>query len=321
MSPRRWAGAALALVALPGAAVADPVSRVSLSWVRLEGASSCIAPQTLARAVEERIGQRVFVPLADADLSIEAHIARTSEPEGWRATLQSATRAGVTAARVITREALDCAAIDTAVVLALSLMIRAADVASTAPRLAAPPPEPAPSATRAAPRLGASSRRLLYASVGTWGALAPGLSAVGRLGVRLPIEGVWGTELSAGISYAEAIDGAARYDANAWGAALLTWSPASLRWLQVGVGPIVGAAFTEAQSRASAAPWAGVVAQVSGQVSLARWLMAGVSAQLVVPLVAPRWVLRDASGARATERPGVASIGPGVDVFIGVTAW
>lgn len=46
----------------------------ALSWLRLEGADVCVPTQELARAVEVRLGRKVFVPPSEADLSIEAHV-------------------------------------------------------------------------------------------------------------------------------------------------------------------------------------------------------------------------------------------------------
>lgn len=52
-----------------------PGKRTSaLSWLRLEGADACVSTQDLARAVEERLARKVFVPPSEADLSIEAHV-------------------------------------------------------------------------------------------------------------------------------------------------------------------------------------------------------------------------------------------------------
>lgn len=49
----------------------------ALSWLRLEGADKCVPTQDLARAVEERLLRKVFVPPSEADLSIEAHVKYT----------------------------------------------------------------------------------------------------------------------------------------------------------------------------------------------------------------------------------------------------
>lgn len=81
---------ALALVAESVQAGAEETPRrtSSLSWVRLEGAESCIATQTLAHDVEDALKRKVFVSAADADISVEGNVARTEAPAGWRATVR-----------------------------------------------------------------------------------------------------------------------------------------------------------------------------------------------------------------------------------------
>ena len=55
----------------------------ALSWVHLAGADACIGAQALARAVEERLGRVVFVPMRDADVLVEGSIERRGSD--WRA--------------------------------------------------------------------------------------------------------------------------------------------------------------------------------------------------------------------------------------------
>ncbi len=57
----------------------------SLSWIRLEGAESCVATQDLAREVEGRLGRNVFVSASQADVSVEGHIAPQKGAPGFRA--------------------------------------------------------------------------------------------------------------------------------------------------------------------------------------------------------------------------------------------
>src|SRR5689334_12323457 len=79
-------GVAFALAAAAAARADEPGKRTSsLSWVRLEGAESCIATQALAQAVETRLKRKVFVSASGADVSVEGHIARESSPPRWRA--------------------------------------------------------------------------------------------------------------------------------------------------------------------------------------------------------------------------------------------
>ena len=57
----------------------------SLSWVRLEGAESCVASAGLAQAVERQLQRDVFVSAADAALAVEGRVERG--PEQWRAVI------------------------------------------------------------------------------------------------------------------------------------------------------------------------------------------------------------------------------------------
>ncbi len=58
----------------------------SLSWVRLEGAESCVASAALAQAVEARLARDVFVSAADAGLAVEGRVERDGET--WRARIE-----------------------------------------------------------------------------------------------------------------------------------------------------------------------------------------------------------------------------------------
>ncbi len=71
----------------PTAAAAQ--SRPALGWVRLPDAESCISPQALATIVEARVGHRVFVAPAVADLAIEARVERLTSPDAWRAVVRA----------------------------------------------------------------------------------------------------------------------------------------------------------------------------------------------------------------------------------------
>lgn len=55
---------------------ADESRTSSLSWLRMPGADSCVATQSLARAVEERLGRPVFVSASAADVSVEGRIEK-----------------------------------------------------------------------------------------------------------------------------------------------------------------------------------------------------------------------------------------------------
>ena len=63
-----------------------PKKRTStLGWDRLPGADGCIATQALARAVEGRLGRKVFVSPAEADVSVEGRAEKKGQ--GFSATI------------------------------------------------------------------------------------------------------------------------------------------------------------------------------------------------------------------------------------------
>lgn len=72
-----------------GGAAAAPKKQArssSLSWVRLEGAETCIASAALARAVEERLARDVFVSAADGGIAVEGRVERAGG--AWRARIE-----------------------------------------------------------------------------------------------------------------------------------------------------------------------------------------------------------------------------------------
>ncbi len=115
-------------------AVAVPANSVALSWVRLPGAETCSSPQSIARAVQARVGGEVLVGLARADWSIEGRIERRGRT--WVATLAAARAPGEQAMRTLERVAPDCAAIDEQVVTVIALLL---DAHSARPRPAQAP--------------------------------------------------------------------------------------------------------------------------------------------------------------------------------------
>jgi hypothetical protein len=120
------------------AAQAEVPRRTSaLSWTRLAGAESCIAPRELARSVEQRLGRSVFVSAAHADVTVEG----TAEPaaSGFRATIRLLDGDGETlGTRQLETGDASCAALSAPLALAMALMI---DPEASAP---APPPRPRP---------------------------------------------------------------------------------------------------------------------------------------------------------------------------------
>jgi hypothetical protein len=95
----------------------------ALSWVRLEGAATCIAAPALAKLVEERIGRPVLQPPARAEVSIEGRVS--PHPDGgWLAIVDVGGADG----RLLGRRELrvkdgPCSALDRPLSLIISLII------------------------------------------------------------------------------------------------------------------------------------------------------------------------------------------------------
>jgi hypothetical protein len=152
------------LVVAPSTARASAATS-SLAWVRLDGAESCIAATALARAVEDRLGRRVFVSASRADLTVEGFIGPLA-PSGFRASIRVTDHEGtLIGSREVETRSTSCSAIDGKLALIVSLLIdpdaREATPARPAyseePAAAPPPPvdvvpPPAP-ARAAAPQL------------------------------------------------------------------------------------------------------------------------------------------------------------------------
>lgn len=132
---------ALVLV-FAGVARADtPALRVSLSLTRARGAESCITAHDLAQRVEARLGRSTFVSASQADLFVDAHIAKSSP--GWRATIAASHANGDKAGlRELSTTQADCRALDDDLVLVVALAID--PLADTRPPPPSPPPPPPP---------------------------------------------------------------------------------------------------------------------------------------------------------------------------------
>ncbi|MFO0725198.1 MAG: hypothetical protein U1E65_15560 [Myxococcota bacterium] len=115
-----------------------------MAWVRLPGTEQCIGGPELARAIEERLGRPVFVPVSRAGLAIEGRIE--PKKQGFRAVLTIADAGG---AQLGTRElattSTDCRALDRTLVLVAALLIDPEAMSEPAPS-PSPVVEPAPSA-------------------------------------------------------------------------------------------------------------------------------------------------------------------------------
>lgn len=122
----RSAAIVVTLALVGGLAHADaPRPRSSsLSWVRLEGAEVCIGGSELARGVEERLGRRVFVSAAEADLVVEGRAERVAAPAGFRAVVTVTDRAGAMLGdRVVDSPGPSCEGLGALVAVAIAVMI------------------------------------------------------------------------------------------------------------------------------------------------------------------------------------------------------
>ncbi|MFT3768837.1 MAG: hypothetical protein QM820_25615 [Minicystis sp.] len=150
---RRWFRSTCSAVivifaAAPARADAGP-EPVRFAWVRAEGADACASQEQIAERVTARLGKSPFAEVAAR--SIEAIVSRAEH--GFRAGIYVRGKHGALAgSRELTSEALDCATIEAASVLAIALAID--PEASTRPAAAAPsaaPPTAAPNAVTPAP--------------------------------------------------------------------------------------------------------------------------------------------------------------------------
>ena len=136
----------------------------SLSWVRTDGAESCIAATQLARTIEARLGRPVFVSAADAEIAVEGRAERTAT--GFRAVLVITDADGVTLGdRTLESDAATCDELGELVAITVALMIDPLTAPPEPPptptSVPEPEPEPAP-----APRHRLEFDATLVAAVG-----------------------------------------------------------------------------------------------------------------------------------------------------------
>jgi len=253
---------------LLGAAVAEaqPAAgyTAALTWVRLPGAESCIAPQALARAVEARIGRPLLSPLSRADRAVEGRVERRGA--AWVATLVGARDEGRTGERTVSVVAPDCAALDPQLVLVAALLLE--DALPPAPTEPAVVPAPAaePAATAVVPATVAPAATAVPASACPRPTPSPAAAPAASTARRVSLE--------AGAGFASGLLPAL---APTWHVAAM-WSPSwpvvRLRAALAGVGPqrigdgTGGATFLGAMAEldacfaTNAAPWASLCAGV-----------------------------------------------------------
>jgi hypothetical protein len=135
---------ALVCGAVLGASSAHAQSRTSsLSWVRLDGAETCIAGPDLARAVEARLARSVFVATPTAEIVVEGRAERVGVGAAarWRAVLHITDTSGALVGdRIVESGAASCDELGRIAAVAIALMIDPV----TAPRSDTPPPDVTP---------------------------------------------------------------------------------------------------------------------------------------------------------------------------------
>ncbi len=148
---RGLAGTALLACVLSAKIASAEPEAVRFSWVRGPGADACSSHSVVVQQITSRLGRSPFA--ADAERSIDAYVSHAEA--GWRAEIYVRDRDGKLAgARVLTSEALDCGAIESATALALALAIDPEGA------LRAPPRAPDPTPTAASPTPTVAPRRL-----------------------------------------------------------------------------------------------------------------------------------------------------------------
>lgn len=94
-----------------------------LSWVRLEGAESCISAIALAQQIEHKLGRSVFVPTSAAELTIEGYVAPRADV-GFVAHLAVVAPDGrVLGTRVLETLEAACNTLDQALVLVIAVTL------------------------------------------------------------------------------------------------------------------------------------------------------------------------------------------------------
>lgn len=303
----------------------------SLSWVRLEGADSCISTQALARAVEERLHRPVFVSASQGEVSVEGRIQRGAGGRGFRAVLHVRDASGqLLGRRELTTAEAACAALDESLSLVIAVMIDPDAAMAPPPEPPRePPPEPLPPAPpppvavapeRTEPdRSGPGLRVDLGATArGTYGLLpsvSPGVAAEAtlawsqRLGLRLAVSYLWGAKV-------EVQDARIEQSLLSGGLGLCPLN-AHVRWLEVracadlqlGRLSARGAGFDVDTGASALVALAGVDGRVLAR--LAGPLAVGVGLAVEVPLRRGRVVysLPSGSQAQAFQMSPVAAVG------------
>lgn len=195
--------AASVLFAASVARAAPPPVHAGLDWRREPGAEHCMDAAELTKAVESRLGRRVFVPRSQADVVVRGRLEAAKGGEGWTAKLALESAAGQPmGTRTLSTRAEDCSALDASLALIVALMIDIPrEQLPPPPVTSAPKPAPVPPPTTPirlprgtpAPRepWGFEADARGVAALG----LMPGVALGVGLGVGVQPPGFWYTEL------------------------------------------------------------------------------------------------------------------------------
>lgn len=197
--------AAVAAAPRARAAMREPV-HAALSWHRLPGGESCSDAPVLERAVESRLGRKVFVPRATADVVVVARIGPARRGTGWVVDLELDTASGqVIGTRELSTADRSCSALDPSVALVVALMvdIPKSDLPKPA-RQPLSPPQPLPRPEKPTPiRLPVETRRAwrvhVEAAASAAVGLLPGVVGGASLGWGLKPPGFFLVELDASL--------------------------------------------------------------------------------------------------------------------------
>jgi hypothetical protein len=176
----------------------DKNSTVSLGVTRGDGAEACITARELAQRVEARLGHATFVSAAQADLFVDARIARAGR--GWRATVSASRASGAhVGVRKLESASRDCHSLDEDLVLVVALVIDPLATSRPAPvapvhrdvvYVPVPVPVPVPGSI---PRWSFRARIATTVLGGMLPSLVPGLD----LAFAVTPPGAWSIELGA----------------------------------------------------------------------------------------------------------------------------
>jgi hypothetical protein len=315
----------------------------ALSWVRLPGADGCIGAPALAASVEARLGRRVFVAPADAEISVEGTVAYRADTKRFKATFRVADRGGaVLGVRDVEESVSSCDKLDERFAFVLSVLIDPEAALGPAPlpaptgdganvparSEAAPPPAAKPEASPAAPSVAPDEpwRWLAGADFGGAAGLVPDVGWV-LSGSALLTPPHWPGLRAKGSSYlptSQRIEGVARAEIG-----LVTGEigicPLQIRRAPFGITVCLGGLLGElsargtgfSDSRGYSTLLGGIVLDVVGELAVTRAVILTLSPAFVVPLSRARLAYDDAVGDRRTIFE-VAPVGGSIALGIAV---